>query len=142
MKDPQQHSNQDAIDKLNSECKLRLAPSPIHGIGVFAIRDITKGERLYADNMPVLYRLPYSHFGKLFPEVKDILLERNPLITQGSMFFYPDAQMVAYMNHSDTPNANTQIDTAMRDIKAGEELTEDYRHIAGYAQVFPWLLDK
>jgi SET domain-containing protein len=136
------HSNQDAIDKLNAECKLRLAPSPIHGIGVFAIRDIARGERLYADNMPVIYRLAYSQFGKLFPEVREILLERNPLITQGTLFFYPDARMVAYMNHSDTPNASTQMDTALTDIKKGEELTEDYRKIEGYTQVFPWILDK
>lgn len=132
-------SNLLEVTKLNSECKLRLAPSPIHGVGVFALRDIAKGEWLYADNMPTAYKLAYSHFGKLFPEVSALLLERWPQIVNGSAFIYPDARMLAYMNHSDVPNYDAGLDTALRDIKTGEEVTEDYRQISGYNQVFAWL---
>lgn len=139
MNEQRSFSNDEAIEKLNTECKLRLAPSSVHGIGVFAIRDIPRGQRIYSDNMPVLYRLPYANFGKLFPEVSEILLERNPTIPLGSLFVYPDARMQAYMNHSDTPNYNAQLDLVMVDIPKGTEVFEDYRRIEGWEEIFPWL---
>ena len=129
------------IDKLNAEATLRLAPSPIHGVGVFALRDIPQGQRLYADQLPGLYKIPYSSFGKLFPEVRQEVLERWPQVVNGSKFIYPHTRMQAYMNHSDDPNYDATTDTALRDIRAGEEVTEDYRRIASYQQVYPWLTD-
>lgn len=129
------------ISWLNSIVRLRLGPSPIHGIGLFAIRDIPKGTKLYADTFPQLYNLPYSSFNKLFPEVRDLLLERWPGITQGSKFAYPDTFLQAYMNHSDSPNYDAKKDEALTDIKAGEEITENYKRINGWSQVFPWLVD-
>src|SRR5215813_1230790 len=109
--------------KLNSRVKLRIAPSKIHGVGIFAICDIVKGETLYADHMPEVYTFPYSSFGKLFPEVRQLILERWPRVVEGSQFIYPDARMLAYMNHSDDPNYDAELDLAVRDIKAGEEVT-------------------
>ena len=57
-----EHSFQVAM--LNTLAKIRLAPSDIHGVGVFAMRDIPKGEKLYADNQPEYFDLPYSEFDK------------------------------------------------------------------------------
>lgn len=129
----------DLVNELNSKVKLRLALSPIHGIGVFAIRDITRGEKLYADHVPVVYRLSMANFRKLFPEIQALLLERWPLIQNGSAFVYPDARMLAYMNHSPEPNYEPVSDYALTDIKAREEILEDYTQIEGWRPAFPWL---
>jgi len=126
--------------KLNTYVKARLAPSTIHGVGVVAIRDLDKGQKIFADMMPEVFSLPYSSFGKLFPEVKQILLERYPRITKGSLFIYPDTRLQAYMNHSDDPNYDAVKDELLRDVKAGEEITEDYRKIDGWETVFPFLV--
>ena len=106
---------------------------------MFALRDIAKGEKLYADHMPIVYKLAYSHFGKLFPEIRELLLERWPQIVNGSAFIYPDARMLAYCNHSSKPNYDAKNDVALKNIKKGQEVTEDYRAIPGYEKVFTWL---
>src|SRR3990167_6990106 len=125
--------------KLNTYCKSRIAPSKIHGVGVFAIRDISKGQKLYADIVPEVFNLPYSSFNYLFPAVRQLLLERFPLVTKGSMFVYPDTRLQAYINHSDTPNYDCLTDTTLCDIPEGEEITEDYRVIEGWEIAHPWL---
>lgn len=127
------------ITRLNERLKIRLAPSSIHGVGVFAIRDIEKGQKLYADSVPEIYDVKYTHFGKLFKEVKAILLERFPAIVVGSKFVFPTDRVQAYMNHSDNPNYDAIHDELIRDVQKGEEITEDYRQISGSKQVFPWL---
>lgn len=132
-------SAEDQANKLNERVKIRLAPSKIHGIGVFAIRDIAKGQKLFADHMPEVYSLSYGNFGKLFLEVKELLLERWPNIVSGSNFIYPDSRMLAYMNHSEDASYDTATDTLTKDVKVGEEITEDYRLIQDYALVYPWL---
>lgn len=43
------------------------------------------------------------------------------------------------MNHSPEPNYDAVSDTAIRTIKAGEEVMEDYRLIDGWQEVFPFL---
>ena len=131
--------NEKQVDELNQRIKVRIAPSPIHGVGVFAIRDILKGEKLHTGQLPIVYSLPYNHFNKLFPEVRDILLERWPRIVVGAKFAYPDLNIQAYMNHSEDANYDNRTDLALRDIKKGEEILEDYRNIDGWQQVFPWL---
>lgn len=127
------------VAMLNTFVRVRLAPSKVHGIGVFAIRDIPKDTRIYADNMPEIFDLPHKQFSNLYPEVRELLLERWPQIINGSAFLYPDARMLAYMNHADVPNYDNKTDRTLRDIAQGEELFEDYRAVQGYAHVFPWL---
>lgn len=139
-------SNEDQVNKLNEIVKVKLAPSQVHGIGVVAIRDIGKGQRLWGDIYPQFFDLPYSHFSKLFPEVRQLLLERWPGIAggftmlNGTRFAYPDTLLQAYMNHSDEPNYDPYLDLTLRDIKAGEEILEDYRQIDGWEEAHPWLL--
>lgn len=127
------------IEQLNERVKLRIAPSSIHGVGVFAVEDIKKGDKMYADDIPTIYNLPYAEFDKLKPNIKQLLLERWPRIMDGSRFAYPDIRFTAYMNHSYEPNYDNKNDVALRDIKAGEEVTEDYRVIPNSNIIFPWL---
>ena len=125
--------------KLNRETWARLAPSKIHGVGVFAIAKIEKGQKLYLDQMPTVFDLRYANFGELRKEVKNILLERWPQIVTGSKFISPDTRYQAYMNHSEDPNYDAFTDIAIKDIEEGEEIVEDYRLIPGHEVVHPWL---
>lgn len=127
------------IKELNHYVRTKLAPSKIDGVGVFALRDIKKGEPLFTDMMTKLYNLPYSEFDKLRPEVAENLLQSFPLIVKGSAFAYPLTRTQAFLNHSEEPNYDAMTDIALRDIKAGEEVTEDYRKIEGWEDVFTFL---
>lgn len=128
------------VNLLNEIVKIRLAPSKIHGVGVFAMRDIKKGENLYTDAIPHQLDLPYKMFNKLDPEIKDILLGHFPLIIEGSHFMYPVTKMSAYLNHSDTPNYDAKEDRALTNIKKDEEITENYRLIPNYEKIYTWLV--
>ena len=110
----------------------RLAPSSIHGFGVFALAPIAKGTPVWrfatgldmefspdiVNGLPEHVRTFFSHYGYLDRNVKRIIL------------CFDDARFV---NHSDTPNLATDyaqdrygLDVALRDIEAGEEITMDY----------------
>lgn len=137
------HKNEkikNAIILLNDIVKIRLAPSSVHGVGVFAMRDIKKGEKLYTDIIPHQFDLPYKKFNKLNKEIQEILLGHFPLVIEGSHFLYPVTKFSAYLNHSDKPNYDAVNDKALKDIKVGEEVTEDYRLIKNWQKVFPFLL--
>lgn len=129
-----------AIKALNELVKMKIAPSPIHGVGVFALRDLKKGEMLYADSIPNSFDVPFNRFGGIRPEIQEILLGNFPQIVNGSHFLYPVTKMSAFLNHSDTPNVDGKTDKTLRKIKNGEELTEDYRQIDGWEKVFAWLI--
>ena len=120
----------DQVILLNDIVKIKLAPSSIHGVGVFAMRDFKKGEKLYTDIIPHQFDLGYDKFRDLEPEIRDILLGHFPLITKGSHFMYPVTKFSAFLNHSDNPNLATNTNHwhwyATRDVKEGEELTGDY----------------
>jgi hypothetical protein len=128
-----------SVNLLNDICKIRIAPSPIHGVGIIATRDIKKGEKLYTDAIPNAFDLPYKKFKELRPEVASMILERYPNIVNGSPFLYPDSRMGAYLNHSDDPNYDAKADVTLRKIKQGEEVTEDYRQIENYQKIYKWL---
>ncbi len=126
-------------ERLNEEVKVKLAPSTIHGVGVMALRDLKRGEKLYADNLPVIYKTRYKWFGFLESEVRQYLLEKWPEIINGSNFMYPEIRIKAYLNHSEEPNYDPKSDRTLTDIKEGEEITMNYRQIEGYTQVYPFL---
>ena len=127
---------------LNSRVLCRIAPSKTHGVGVFAIRNIAEGEKLSLDVFPQPFKLSAEDFKSLNEEVREVILERNPTALSGSAFMYPDVRQVAYMNHSEEPNYDAILDIAIKPIKKGEEITEDYRKISGWEKVFTWLVDK
>lgn len=135
-------SYQRQIDELNTYVKTYIGPSKIHGVGVFALRDIPEGSKLFADMTPRLYDLPHKEFQNLLPEIAQYIIERFPTVVKGSLFGYPDTRVVAFMNHSDKPNYDAINDVVLRQIEKGEEITEDYRLIDGYQIAFPWLKSK
>lgn len=134
-------SNQDeeVAILVNSRVLTRIAPSKIHGVGVFALRDLYAGQRLYLTDLPQVYKLSPASMDKLFPEVKELIWGRWPQATKNGIFAYPDANNQAYVNHSDEYNYDCITDTLVQDLKAGEEITENYRHIPGWQKAHPWL---
>lgn len=127
------------IDRLNDIVKVYLAPSKIHGVGVFSLRDIAKGQRIYADSVPEVFSVGYGNFSKLFPEVAGFILSRFPTVVNGSRFVFPTDRVLGYMNHSENPNYDSFTDTVTRDVAKGEEITEDYRLIPNAEKVYEWL---
>lgn len=127
-------------DALNQYVRTTLKPSKIHGVGVFAIRDLVKGQKLYVDVRPFMFHMKYGKLkGKVFPEVHDELLAQWPRIMNGEPFVYPTTRVQAYMNHSDDPNYDAVKDEMLKDVKKGEEITEDYRKIEVDESAFSFL---
>ena len=129
------------IAELNSEVRCKLFASKVHGVGVQAIRNIRQGERCYCrpNMIPRFYNIPFGSLSKLFPEVKELVLQRWASVVNGSIFLHPndDAHLLMFINHSIDPNYDVVSDMAFKDISAGEELTEDYRAMTNWAKVRP-----
>lgn len=138
----QKEKIESAINLLNEIVKIKVGPSQVHGVGIVAMRDIKKGEKLNADAIFQYLDVPYKDFKKLRPEIAEYLLGRWPQIVNGSVFIYPDAKMTAFMNHADDPNYDSLSDKALKSIKAGEEIFEDYRNVPNWEKVYPWLGEK
>lgn len=129
------------VKALLNWCTVRIAPSDIHGVGVFALKDMPEGTRIYADIQPEIFKLPYKKVDNNLPEhIRDYLLGMYPSIRKDGPFVYPNVQYLAYMNHSDDANYDVKTDTLTRDVKKGEEITEDYRLIDGWQDVYPFLV--
>ncbi len=117
---------------LNETVFCKLAPSPIDGIGVFAIRDIPKGQQLtdcYGTN-PHPFPYTVENFDGLVPEVAELIKQRTEFRPDKPLtFLSPNYFQIfqAYMNNSDTPNSDGRV--ALRDIKKGEEITENYKSL-------------
>lgn len=114
-----------------------LKPSPVHGIGVFAIRDIPKGcKNIFSSNVGEWIKLPIADVEKL-PDHSRQLIETYCLYDE-EHYFVPDygfkvMDMVNYLNHSSTPNIISVNDgehfEALMDIPEGAELLVNYGEI-------------
>ena len=136
-------SKEQQILELNNEVRCTLAPSKIHGIGVFALRNIQKGERCYVrpEMIPRFYDIPFGSLSKLFPEIKALVLDRWASVVNGSLFCSPndDAHLLMFCNHSSEPNYDVVSDTALKDIPKNTELFEDYCAMDNAEKAHPWL---
>jgi len=110
----------------------RIQPSPIHGVGVFAIRDIPKGAYVFTGDNSQMVEVNKNIVDKQEPEIKR--LYDDFCIIEGEKYTCPDnfnnLNIGWYLNESKT-DPNVACDKnydfyALRDIKPGEELTVDY----------------
>jgi SET domain-containing protein len=125
------------LKELSQETYVALKPSPVHGIGVFAIVDIPKGCRtLFSKNIGNWVKLPIDDVEKL-PQHSKNLIETYCLFDETD-YYVPDygfkvMDLVNYLNHSSTPNVISVNDgeyfEALVDITAGTELLINYGHI-------------
>ncbi len=114
-----------------------IKPSPIDGIGVFALTDIKKGQRnLFSNDKSEWIKLSREEVAAL-PSHSRILIE-NFCLYDSDHYFVPEygfkmIDLVIYINHSDDPNISSinggEDFEALRDIKEGEELLLDYGKI-------------
>ena len=123
--------------ELQQDTYVMLKPSPIEGIGVFAIRDIPKGCRtIFSAGVDEWIKVAIEEVEKL-PAHSRNLVETYCLYDEEN-YFVPSygfklMDTVLYLNHSAQFNIASVNDgeqfEALRDIKAGEELLVDYGSI-------------
>ena len=125
------------LQELAQHTYAKLQPSPVHGIGVFALRGIPKGCReIFSRNVGEWVKLPISEVEQL-PEHSRQLVETYCLYDEEN-YFVPDygfkvMDLVNYLNHSSTPNIRSvnhgEYFEALTDISAGAELLINYDEI-------------
>ncbi len=125
------------LAELKSDTYVMIKPSPLDGIGVFAIRDIPKGCRnMFSKNIGEWIKVPKPEV-ELLPAHSKTLIETYCLYDEEN-YFVPDygfkvMDLVNFLNHSDTPNIVSINDgeffEAIVDILAGQELLINYGEI-------------
>lgn len=127
------------LAELSNNTYVMLKPSPIEGIGVFAIRDIPRGCRdMFSkpDSNDNWITVPKTDVEALPPHAQFIV--GNYCLYDEESYFIPDngfkkIDVSLFLNHADIPNVISINDgdyfEAVRDIKAGEELLVDYGEI-------------
>ena len=136
--DEENSMNKEALLKeLSESTYVMIKPSPLHGIGVFAIRDIPKGTKnIFSQGVGEWIKVSKQEVDALPQHSKDLI--ENHCLFDEDHYFIPDygfklVDMVIYLNHSDTPNVISINDgeffEAITEIKKGEELVIDYGEI-------------
>ena len=127
--------NKEALLKeLATSTYVMIKPSPLHGIGVFAIRAIPKGTKnIFSKGVGDWIKVSKEEVEALPQHSKDLI--ENHCLFDENFYFIPDygfklVDLVIYLNHSETPNVISLNDgeefEAIRDIANGEELLVDY----------------
>jgi SET domain-containing protein len=132
-------NKEELLKELTSNSFVTIKPSPIEGIGVFAIRDIPLGCRnMFSKPTPgdTWISLTKAEVEAL-PRHARALVE-NYCLFDRTCYFVPDhgfkkIDLSLFLNHSDAPNIMSVNDgdyfEALQDIKTGEELLIDYGDI-------------
>ena len=141
---------QKLIENLRNQVFCRIGPSHIHGVGVFAIRDIPKGAELFKTSNNSMGEnrvegddiidLSEEDLKGLEEEVINVI-KSNFVKCHLGTYSLPeggpnDLFWGYYINHSSLPNLTFKVDeedkrgfvkfVTSRDVKKGEELTQDY----------------
>lgn len=114
--------------------KTRLGLSEIAGIGLFADQDIPMGTETWRFMNGFDQLLSQSEITGLPEPARSNILDHAYLDADSGLFVLC-ADNARFMNHADEPNtagvhepgAIEGYDIAIRDIRAGEEMTCDYR---------------
>ena len=125
------------VRRVLTDCYCRLQPSSIHGIGVFAIRDIPRGRNPFATmrryDRPGYVRITNSELNALPIGLAQMICELF-VPTDGSIWLPTSGTnivyLIAYLNHSGSSNLRTTDGFnfySRRKVYEGEELTVDYR---------------
>lgn len=130
-------TREELLKELSEETFITLKPSLIHGIGVFALRDIPRGcKTLFSRNVGEWIRVPIADIDQL-PDQTRNMVETYCLYDE-THYYLPDygfkvMDLVNYLNHSSTPNVISvnegEYFESIRDIAEGEELFVNYGEI-------------
>ncbi len=125
-----------AVRKIEQFSFCRIRSSPVHGVGVFAYRAISQGQKILYDDHKSFYTLPYLFLkAHADPKVLDLVIDYVGSSKEGIVAIpeggFDTLSLHYFVNHSDEPNIKfTSIGVcyiALRDIPEGEELLSDYR---------------
>jgi SET domain-containing protein len=111
---------------------VRLKPSKIHGVGVFAIKRISKGDLIFPDDDGEMTWVNKKLIDKLPAAIKRLYIDF--CVYEGDRVLCPSSfnrmTISWFLNHSDNPNVACDENycfTALRDIEVDEELTANYK---------------
>ncbi len=122
------------LKRLN-EVYCRLAPSPIHGIGVFAIKQIPMGINPFKNSYMAQDSIIINKSKIKDEEIIKMLHDYHP--TKDNKFQivsnFPNQPIwTNYINYSDNPNIELMTDgewKTLKQIEIGEELIEDPKRL-------------
>lgn len=132
-------TKEELLQELAGNTWVMLRPSPIEGIGVFALRDIPKGRRdMFSkpDDASEWITVSKAEIAALPAHAQ--FLVGNYCLYDDENYFVPaqgfkKIDLSLFLNHSDKPNIISVEDgdyfETTRDIKEGEELVIDYGEI-------------
>lgn len=108
--------------------KTRLDFSDVHGLGVFAVEPIEKGQVVIRHHEDFDLVFTDDDIAKLPNPMREAIEYYGFRYEKEKLFVY-NIDNERFLNHSDTPNVRSgrRIMLAARDIAVGEELTVDYR---------------
>jgi SET domain-containing protein len=122
------------LNELHHGTYAMIQPSPIHGIGVFAIRDIPKGTKnIFSQESGEWIKVHRAEIDALPAHSKNLV--ENHCLFDEDYYYLPDygfkkLDIVIFLNHADLPNIISVNDgvyfEAISEIKCGEELLIDY----------------
>lgn len=125
------------LKELHFNTFVMLKPSPVEGIGVFAITEIPKGQKsIFSNDRADWMAIHKKEVDQLPPHSKHLV--ENHCLYDADHYYVPEygfkmIDLVIFINHSDQPNIISINDgedfEAIRAIKEGEELFLDYGSI-------------
>lgn len=110
-----------------------LDKSDKHGVGLFADQDINKGDLIYTASPILDVNITQAQFDSLSEREKKEILWWG-FFDEPSQMWHVDFDVSKFINHADASHATVTQDknhddaylVATRDIKKGEELTQNY----------------
>ena len=131
----------DLVKDLEENVYCRLRPSKVHGVGIFAIRDIPKGKNPFKSFLR--YGFAAVDAGAVFnnpkidPAVKKMASDMYS-VQDGKLYLYRGGlngiDISFFLNHSERPNLiamkGGDVFVTARKIRKGEELFSDHRTYA------------
>ena len=108
-----------------------LAPSPIHGVGVFASEDVKAGTVVWKFTPYYDRRISKDEYASLPVAVAEYIWYVSYFENADKQTLLFCCDNAAHTNHSYHPNTAFagQFIIALRDIAKGEEITQDYREL-------------
>ena len=110
-----------------------LRPSPIHGLGVFLLRPVRRGDLIWQFDARI-DRVYTADEVATLPELVRQFLHVYSTWHEPTGLWVLCGDNGRHFNHSEAPSTVSEgisfgVDRAARDLDAGEELTSDYRTI-------------
>lgn len=124
------------LRELKDDTWVCLSPSSVHGVGVFAIRNIPKGcKTMFKLGCEDFVDITNSELCNLPWETVELIDRYCIYDKDKDAYSIPNygfkiTDLVNYLNHSEDPNVisinNGEVFEAIKDIKKGDELLIDY----------------